>query len=1207
MTILTWLKAVTVFGGKTRWLVFLVAAVLVVASVGACDDGGGVPATDAPTPKVTMPPTPTAVPTAEPPTPPGSPMGLNASTDGRGRIEIWWSAPADDGGTEVTGYRIEVSEDGVSWRDLAADTGDEETDYVHAGLDVDTRLLYRVSAINAAGVGPASDAVGGMTTPVTVPEAPTGLTASTGEEERIDLSWAAPSEDGGAAITGYRIEVSEDGSDWRDLVTDTEDVVVTHFHIGLGADATRRYRVSAINSAGTGAASKVATGVTTPETVPGVTRELTATKDVERQIELSWSAPVDDGGAEITGYRVEVSLDGSDWSFLAADTGSADTRHSHTGLRAETSRHYRVSAINSAGVGIASDTAKGMTAPATVPSAPTELTATLGGERRIDLSWSAPADDGGSEVKGYRIEASGDSEKWSELEADTEGTDASYSHAGLRGGATHHYRVSAINSSGAGFASDVATGTTAPPKLPEAPTRLTASSDGVRRIELLWSAPPDDGGADITGYRIEASVDGEEWVEIDAVVRATGFFHTGLRGEDVRYYRVFAVNSVGASGASNVANGKTAPATTSEAPASLTASSGLERRIDLSWASPADDGGAHVVGYRIEASLDGVEWNVIASDTGSTEGAYSHVGLRGGAEQSYRVSAINSTGAGAASEVAVGMTAPATEPGAPTELTATTGWEKWIDLKWEAPSDDGGADITGYRIEISEDGKRWKTLIEDTGGSDTEYAHLGLEAGVTRHYRVSAVNSVGEGVESEVVTGATVLAGLAEDRAVLEAFYDATNGENWAKNTNWKTDLPLSKWHGVTMDSKVRVSGLSLQGNRLSGEIIPELGNLSNLKTLALTDNHLRGEIPRKLGGLSKLEILKLGDNLLSGEIPSELGNLTRLQRFSLDNNQLSGEIPPELGNLSSVIFFGLDYNQLSGSIPPEFGNFRRAVVLTLHENQLTGSIPKELGRLSGLRNLSLWGNRLTGEIPRELGNLSRLHNLSLGWNRLSGKIPGELGNLQNLLTLSLRNNRLTGSIPAELGSLAELSSLYLNHNQLEGEFPKELDDFIRMRYLRLGGNHKLAGCIPASLWKVENNDVPAVGLPSCDGQEYAKLYFSIQGTVTGPDGEPMEGVLIRAIDVATEDYGGIEISNYDFTGPDGSYLIRLPDETYYVFVGNDECDYVGAYGPGGYIKYTSEGSHVELDGADVTGIDIELPGDPNVMFVSRTGSCLWL
>ena len=99
-------------------------------------------------------------------------------------------------------------------------------------------------------------------TPHNRPGAPTGLTAAGNGQTRIDLSWSTPPSDGGVAITGYRIEVSEDRSTWNDLVANTRNAAVSYSHTGLTAGSTRHYRVSAINSAGTGPVSNIATGTT---------------------------------------------------------------------------------------------------------------------------------------------------------------------------------------------------------------------------------------------------------------------------------------------------------------------------------------------------------------------------------------------------------------------------------------------------------------------------------------------------------------------------------------------------------------------------------------------------------------------------------------------------------------------------------------------------------------------------------------------------------------------------------------------------------------------------------------------------------------------------------------------------------------------------------------------------------------------------------
>ena len=101
-----------------------------------------------------------------------------------------------------------------------------------------------------------------------------------------------------------------------------------------------------------------------------------------------------------------------------------------------------------------------------------------------------------------------------------------------------------------------------------------------------------------------------------------------------------------------------------------------------------------------------------------------------------------------------------TVPGAPT-LTATANGATQIDLSWTAPTDTGGADITGYEIEVcaqateADCGTTWTALINILGAATTTHSHTGLTAGTTRHYRVAAVNSVGTGAWSNVDSATT--------------------------------------------------------------------------------------------------------------------------------------------------------------------------------------------------------------------------------------------------------------------------------------------------------------------------------------------------------------------------------------------------------------------------------------------------------------------
>ena len=201
-------------------------------------------------------------------------------------------------------------------------------------------------------------------TSATAPQPPTSLVATAASTSQINLSWTAPSNNGGSAITGYKIERSMDtGSTWSTLVSNTGSTSTTYSNTGLSPNTTYTYRVSAINSIGTGSPSNVSTATTSTQILPPQPPTgLTATTVSSSQINLSWSAPADNGGSPVTGYKIERSVDaGSTWSTVVANTSSTSTAFSDMGLAANTSYTYRVSAINSVGTSSPSNTASATT------------------------------------------------------------------------------------------------------------------------------------------------------------------------------------------------------------------------------------------------------------------------------------------------------------------------------------------------------------------------------------------------------------------------------------------------------------------------------------------------------------------------------------------------------------------------------------------------------------------------------------------------------------------------------------------------------------------------------------------------------------------------------------------------------------------------------------------------------------------------------
>ena len=285
-------------------------------------------------------------------------------------------------------------------------------------------------------------------------------------------------------------------------------------------------------------------------------------------------------------------------------------------------------------------------------------------------------------------------------------------------------------------------------------------------------------------------------------------------------------------------------------------------------------------------------------------------------------------------------------------------------------------------------------------------------------------------------------AGPEGDRGALEALYDATGGADWTNSENWKTEMPLDSWHGVTVEEESgRVTELELVDNGLVGAIPSALGDLGRLRTLNLARNDLSGPIPSALGDLSRLEELELFLNGLTGPIPDALQRLSNLHRLGLSGNDLTGPVPAWLGNQSALRTLYLLGNDLTGPIPDELGRLIDLVGLGLSWNDLTGGpVPTWLADLTRLRFLYLSGLDLTGPIPPELEGLAELEVLHLGANPLTGRVPAWLGRRGALRELRLGDTALTGPLPDELGTRENLTRLDLSYAWgLTGPLPSAL------------------------------------------------------------------------------------------------------------------------------------------------------------------------
>ena len=354
---------------------------------------------------------------------------------------------------------------------------------------------------------------------------------------RIDLSWSAPSSNGGSSVTSYNIY--RDGS----YIGNVDDSVTTYADTGRTTGVSYSYTIRARNAVTDGASTQSVDSSSASATAPGLPTApqnpvTTPSTSVTGRIVLTWDAPATTGTGGITGYNIFRG-----GTQIATTTGTGRT-YTNSSLTPYTTYSYTVKARNafadsndtlSANSSSVSGVAPGP------PGPPTSLTAAAdaGTPGKIDLAWDAPAVTGTGGITGYKVYLSTNA-----LIESIDGTGTTYSATGLNPGQTYTFYVVARNalsdnegtqSSNSNTATEQALGE------PDAPTDMAATASTVvpKRISLSWTAP----GGTSTGYSVFEYNTSTEVDTLIAVVKTTSYVIDGLTAGAAKSYAVRARNS----------------------------------------------------------------------------------------------------------------------------------------------------------------------------------------------------------------------------------------------------------------------------------------------------------------------------------------------------------------------------------------------------------------------------------------------------------------------------------------------------------------------------------------------------------------------------------------------------------------------------------------------------------------------------------------
>ena len=422
------------------------------------------------------------------------------------------------------------------------------------GLSDSIPYYFQIKTSNSFGVSPLSDLV--QVAPLySLPSGNTSFTGLWGGNNNIILTWSAPQNDGGSAVTGYRIDISA-FSDFRTSLS-TRTTFVPSGQTSLSAarfttdtTSTSGYynRIIPINLAGTGLSSSFFLSKTTP--LPPNT--ISTLASASQTITVNYTKPTGDGGANISSVRLQYSTGITFINPVSISYAANYQPINITGLTNGSTYYFRMQAANYLGYSqygsVVSNTPN---RTLTVPNAPTGLGVSWFDDDTVNFTWSAPADNGGSPIINYTISLFSGADTSTLLgnqntRNDYPGiifdipTQGSYS--------TFYFRSKANNSIGS---STYSSGVSLSKQTPAAPI-LNVAQPGNTTINASWSKPISR-GSPITGYQLDYSTS-STFASSVSTIRLTGTAYniTSLTNSTPYYIRVRAYNTIGSGSYSNI-------------------------------------------------------------------------------------------------------------------------------------------------------------------------------------------------------------------------------------------------------------------------------------------------------------------------------------------------------------------------------------------------------------------------------------------------------------------------------------------------------------------------------------------------------------------------------------------------------------------------------------------------------------------------------
>lgn len=331
---------------------------------------------------------------------PGPPGAITFKDVTCGALTLLWDAPINDGGSRIQHYIVDKREASrLAWQEVSTKCIRQMIRVT--GLDIGVPYIFRVIAVNQYGQGEPRE----MIEPVTAteePASPKRLDVVDTSNSTASLVWLKPEHDGGSRIRNYIVEFRAKGTD--NWVLSGETKLLKMLVEGLIHNTEYDFRVRAQNDAGISEPQCTHSSVVIKEPVIEPTADLSSITNQLITCKLSSNFTIDipisgRPAPKVTWKLEEIKLKDTDRVSITTTT-ERTTLVVKDSKRSDSGKYYLI-LENTAGVKIFTVTVVVVGRP-TPPKGPVKISGVS--SESCTLSWSEPADDGGSEIVNYIVE-----------------------------------------------------------------------------------------------------------------------------------------------------------------------------------------------------------------------------------------------------------------------------------------------------------------------------------------------------------------------------------------------------------------------------------------------------------------------------------------------------------------------------------------------------------------------------------------------------------------------------------------------------------------------------------------------------------------------------------------------------------------------------------------------------------------------------------